>query len=126
MASPACQTESTTSAPVSHAPFLHHTAQAGGILVEVGEENAFLQYVINHAQRMKGELAATLQKYFPLIRHVQLADNSGRNEPGTREINYPFLFTLLDRLGYAGWIGCECKSAPTTDAGLGWRQIFAQ
>ena len=106
--------------------YLHHTVQAASILVEVGEDNAFLQYDIYHAQRMEGELAATLQKYFPLIRHVQLADNPGRNEPGTGEINYPFLFALLDRLGYAGWIGCEYKPAATTEAGLGWRQQFAQ
>jgi hydroxypyruvate isomerase len=75
---------------------------------------------------MEGELAATLQKYFPLIRHVQLADNPGRNEPGTGEINYPFLFALLDRLGYTGWIGCEYKPAGATEAGLGWRQQLVQ
>lgn len=102
--------------------YLHHTAQAIDILAEVSEENAFLQYDIYHAQRMEGELAATLQKYFPLIRHVQLADNPGRHEPGTGEIHYPFLFALLDRLGYRGWIGCEYKPSAATEAGLGWRQ----
>lgn len=106
--------------------YLHGTVQAASILVEVGEDNAFLQYDIYHAQRMEGELAGTLQKYFPLIRHVQLADNPGRNEPGTGEINYPFLFALLDRLGYSGWIGCEYKPATTTESGLGWRQQLAQ
>lgn len=106
--------------------YLNRTAQAAEILTEVGESNAFLQYDIYHAQRMEGELATTLRKYFPLIRHVQLADNPGRNEPGTGEINYPFLFALLDRLGYAGWVGCEYKPAAMTEAGLGWRQRFAQ
>ncbi|WP_332748699.1 hydroxypyruvate isomerase [Hydrogenophaga sp.] len=106
--------------------YLNRTVQAAGILAEVGEDNGFLQYDIYHAQRMEGELAATLQKYFPLIRHVQLADNPGRNEPGTGEINYPFLFALLDRLGYTGCIGCEYKPATTTEAGLGWRQQLAQ
>ena len=106
--------------------YLNRTVQAASILVEVGADNAFLQYDIYHAQRMEGELAATLQKYFPLIRHVQLADNPGRNEPGTGEINYPFLFALLDRLGYTGWIGCEYKPAGATEAGLGWRQQLVQ
>jgi hydroxypyruvate isomerase len=69
---------------------------------------------------MEGELAATLQKYLPRIAHVQLADNPGRNEPGTGEINYRFLFAHLDRIGYRGWIGCEYKPATTTEAGLGW------
>ncbi len=105
--------------------YLNRTAQAADILAEVGADNAFIQYDIYHAQRMEGELAATLQKYLPLIGHIQLADNPGRNEPGTGEINYPFLFAHLDRLGYDGWIGCEYKPATTTEAGLGWRQRLA-
>ncbi|MDP1899615.1 MAG: hydroxypyruvate isomerase [Rubrivivax sp.] len=106
--------------------YLNRTAQAAGILDEVGADNAFIQYDIYHAQRMEGELAATLQKYLPRIAHVQLADNPGRNEPGTGEINYPFLFAHLDHIGYAGWIGCEYKPATTTEAGLGWRQRLAR
>ncbi|MEO7885692.1 MAG: hydroxypyruvate isomerase [Polaromonas sp.] len=100
--------------------YLNRTAQAVAILDEVGAGNAYVQYDIYHAQRMEGELAATLQKYLPRIAHVQLADNPGRNEPGTGEINYSFLFAHLDRLGYEGWVGCEYKPATTTDAGLGW------
>ena len=60
-------------------------------------------------QRMEGELAATIETHLPQIAHMQLADNPGRNEPGTGEINYPFLFALLDAIGYEGWIGCEYK-----------------
>jgi hydroxypyruvate isomerase len=101
---------------------LNRTAQALSILDEVGADNAFIQYDIYHAQRMEGELAATMHKHLPRIGHIQLADNPGRNEPGTGEINYPFLFAQLDRLGYDGWIGCEYKPATTTEAGLGWRQ----
>ena len=63
---------------------------------------------------------AQKQKYLPRISHVQLADNPGRNEPGSGEINYAFLFSHLDRIGYGGWIGCEYKPATTTQAGLGW------
>ena len=102
--------------------YLSRTAQAISILDEVGADNAFVQYDIYHAQRMEGELAATLQKYLPRIGHIQLADNPGRNEPGSGEINYPFLFAHLDRIGYSGWIGCEYKPAATTEAGLGWRE----
>ena len=105
--------------------YLSHTAQAIGILDEVGAANAFVQYDIYHAQRMEGELAATMQKQLARIGHIQLADNPGRNEPGTGEINYPFLFAHLDRIGYRGWIGCEYKPASNTQAGLGWRQALS-
>ena len=102
--------------------YLNRTEQALAILDAVGADNAFVQYDIYHAQRMEGELATTMQKYLHRIGHIQLADNPGRNEPGTGEINYPFLFAHLDRIGYAGWVGCEYKPATTTEAGLGWCQ----
>ena len=105
--------------------YLNRTAQAVDLLDEVGAANAFVQYDIYHAQRMEGELAATMEKHLARIGHVQLADNPGRHEPGTGEIHYPFLFAHLDRLGYAGWIGCEYKPAAATEAGLGWRQQMA-
>ena len=100
--------------------YLDRTLQAIDILDEVGADNAFVQYDIYHAQRTEGELAGTLQNHLSRIGHIQLADNPGRNEPGTGEINYPFLFAHIDRIGYAGWIGCEYKPATTTQAGLGW------
>ena len=106
--------------------YLNRTARALAILDEVGAANAFVQYDIYHAQRMEGELAATMQKHLARIGHIQLADNPGRNEPGTGEINYPFLFAHLDRIGYSGWIGCEYKPAISTEAGLGWRQRLVQ
>ena len=100
--------------------YLSRTAQAIAILDEVGADNAFLQYDIYHAQRMEGELAATMQQHLARIAHIQLADNPGRNEPGTGEIHYDNVFKALDRIGYAGWVGCEYKPATTTEAGLGW------
>jgi len=105
--------------------FLNRTSQALAILDEVGSDNLFVQYDIYHAQRMEGEIAATLQKHLARIGHVQIADNPGRNEPGTGEINYAFLFAHLDRIGYAGHVGCEYKPATSTEAGLGWRQRLA-
>ena len=100
--------------------FLNTTAQAADILDEVGADNLLIQYDIYHAQRMQGELAATIDKYLPRIGHMQLADNPGRHEPGTGEINYAFLFRHLDAIGYRGWIGCEYKPLTTTLEGLGW------
>ncbi len=104
--------------------FLNRSAQALALIDEVtsdpAADNLFLQYDIYHAQRMEGELAATLSKHLARIAHVQLADNPGRGEPGTGEINYPFLFAHLDRIGYRGHVGCEYKPAAGTEAGLGW------
>ncbi len=100
--------------------YLNTTAQALAIQAKVGSSNLFLQYDIYHMQIMEGDLARTLEANLALINHVQLADNPGRNEPGTGEINYRFLFEHLDRIGYQGWVGCEYKPATTTVAGLGW------
>jgi hydroxypyruvate isomerase len=69
---------------------------------------------------MEGELSKTLEKNISKIAHIQLADNPGRNEPGTGEINYAHLFKLIDKIGYEGWIGCEYKPSNQTESGLGW------
>jgi hydroxypyruvate isomerase len=99
---------------------LSRSAPALDLISAVGSDNLFLQYDIYHMQRMEGELAATLQRVLPWLGHVQLADNPGRHEPGTGEINYPFLFRHLAKLGYTGWIGCEYRPARGTIDGLGW------
>ncbi|WP_299235125.1 hydroxypyruvate isomerase [uncultured Halomonas sp.] len=100
--------------------FLNRTGQALALFDEVGSNNLKLQYDIYHMQIMEGDLAPTIEANLARIAHVQLADNPGRHEPGTGEIHYPFLFAHLDRLGYAGWIGCEYKPKTTTVEGLGW------
>lgn len=102
--------------------FLSRTDQALAILKEVGADNLFIQYDIYHAQRMEGEIAVTLRDRLPQIGHLQLADNPGRNEPGTGELNYAFLFKHIDAIGYTGWIGCEYKPKAATVDGLGWRK----
>ena len=71
-------------------------------------------------QRMEGDLANTLSANLEKIAHIQIADNPGRHEPGTGEINFGFLFAHLDRIGYKGWVGCEYKPAAATEAGLAW------
>ena len=101
--------------------FLHGSAQAAQLIADSGADNLFLQYDIYHMQRMEGELANTIRARLPLIRHMQLADTPGRHEPGTGEINYPFLFALLDELGYEGHIGCEYIPRGDTAQGLRWR-----
>ena len=90
------------------------------LLEAVDRSNVKLQYDIYHAQIMAGDLVRTLTANLQRIGHIQIADNPGRHEPGTGEINYPFLFEQLDRLGYDGWVGCEYKPLTTTEAGLGW------
>ncbi len=100
--------------------YLNRTDQTLALFSEVGERNLWLQYDIYHMQRTEGELAATIAKHLDRIAHIQLADNPGRNEPGTGEINYDFLFHRLDELGYDGWIGCEYKPKTSTLEGLGW------
>ena len=101
--------------------FLSGTKQALELIRETGSNNVFVQYDIYHMQRMEGELANTIKNNLPMIKHVQLADNPGRFEPGTGEINYRYLFALLDNIGYDGWVGCEYKPRAGTIEGLGWR-----
>lgn len=104
--------------------FLDRPSKGFALRDEIGKDNLLVQYDIYHAQRMEGELAATIEANLPKIGHMQLADTPGRHEPGTGEINYPFLFETIDRLGYAGWIGCEYKPAGDTLGGLGWLQPY--
>ena len=104
--------------------FLHNTDQALEIFDEVGAQNLFLQYDIYHMQIMEGDLAPTMEKNLAKIGHMQLADTPGRHEPGTGEINYPFLFDFIDRIGYTGWIGCEYRPSARTEDGLGWAKPY--
>ncbi|HEX2824739.1 MAG TPA: hydroxypyruvate isomerase [Burkholderiales bacterium] len=104
--------------------YLTRSKQALDIIDEVASHNLFLQYDIYHMQIMEGDLARTIEANLARIPHMQLADNPGRNEPGTGEINYAFLFDHIDRIGYKGWIGCEYKPKTTTVEGLGWIQPY--
>jgi hydroxypyruvate isomerase len=99
---------------------LTSTKQAVALIEETGSDNIFVQYDIYHMQIMEGDLTRTIEANLPRIAHMQLADNPGRNEPGTGEINYPFLFQKIDEMGYQGWIGCEYRPRTSTTEGLGW------
>ena len=104
--------------------YVSGTQQTLDLIKASGSDNIFVQYDIYHMQIMEGDLAPTMEKHLAQIPHIQLADNPGRNEPGTGEINYPFLFEFLDKIGYDGWIGCEYKPKAGTDAGLGWAKSY--
>ncbi len=100
--------------------FVNRTRPALEILDKVGSGNLKLQFDIYHAQVMDGDLATSIETHLDRIGHLQVADNPGRHEPGTGEINYPYLFDRIDALGYDGWIGCEYKPRGTTQSGLDW------
>ncbi|PKO86404.1 MAG: hydroxypyruvate isomerase [Betaproteobacteria bacterium HGW-Betaproteobacteria-12] len=100
--------------------WLDDIGRALRLLDAIGRDNVRLQLDLYHAQIIQGDLARTLQANIERIAHIQIADNPGRHEPGSGEIHYPYLFELLDRLGYAGWVGCEYKPLTSTEAGLGW------
>jgi hydroxypyruvate isomerase len=101
---------------------LPSTADVIGLLDEVGDPSVRLQFDIYHVQRMEGDVTARLRSLLPRIAHVQLADNPGRHQPGTGELNFPFLFDELDRLGYDGFVGLEYVPEPDTVGSLAWRE----
>ncbi len=104
--------------------FLNRTDQTIELLDEVGLPDVRVQYDIYHAQREEGEITATFRKYMDRIGHIQIADNPGRHQPGTGEINFPFIFRQLDECGYDGWIGLEYIPTPDTVASLAWLKDY--
>jgi 2-dehydrotetronate isomerase len=100
--------------------FLHRVDQARNIIERVARKNLFLHLDLYHQQIMQGRLSETLRENVSVIRHIQFAGVPGRHEPDVGEINYPFLFELIDQLGYRGWIGCEYRPIAQTESGLSW------
>lgn len=101
------------------------TAAAASFAARVGRPNVRLQYDAYHMQRMEGDLTATIDAYWHQISHIQIADVPGRHEPGTGEINYPFLLAHLGRKGYQGAIGLEYRpSAGQPEDSFGWLADF--
>jgi hydroxypyruvate isomerase len=103
---------------------IHRLQEAVDIIQQINASNLQVQYDVYHAQRMQGELGNTLTHYLPYISHIQIADNPGRHEPGTGEINYPWLFDHIDALGYTGWVGCEYHPLTTTRESLQWLEDY--
>jgi hydroxypyruvate isomerase len=88
--------------------------------------NVRLQFDIYHRQILHGDVTMALRSTMPMIGHIQIASVPSRHEPDGEELNWPFLFAELDRLGYAGHIGCEYNPRGRTEDGLGWFAPFAR
>lgn len=111
--------------------FLRTNGEAAQVIAEVGADNLRLQFDFYHTQISEGDLASRLEQHFALIGHIQVAGVPGRHEPDEGEVNYPWLFRLLDAWGYRGHVGCEYRPRGTTSEGLHWmegveRQDLAQ
>jgi hydroxypyruvate isomerase len=104
--------------------YLVGSLQTIDLLDQIGHANIQLQYDIYHMQRMEGELINSITTLVDRVGHVQLADNPGRHEPGSGEINFENVFKAIDESGYSGWIGCEYIPAGDTEAGLGWLKKY--
>lgn len=99
---------------------LNTPAEGAAIIAELAQPSLRLQFDFYHTQIMAGDLARNFERHQAITAHVQIAGVPERHEPDVGEINYPYLFDLLDRLGYAGWVGCEYFPAGRTEDGLGW------
>lgn len=106
--------------------FLNTQAEGHAICAAVGEPNIQVQMDFYHAQIVEGDLATTFKKHFDGIGHVQIASVPARNEPDDGEVNYRYLFRLLDELGYDGWVGCEYRPRGRTEDGLEWLKTLTQ
>lgn len=110
--------------PINHRDipgfFLNTTDEAAAIIAAIGPERLGLQFDLYHCQITEGDVVKTVEKHLPLIAHMQVADTPGRHEPGTGEVNWPFVFERIDALGFRGWIGCEYRPRGVTEDGLGW------
>ena len=102
--------------------FLNRTGDARAVIYEVGEPNLGLQFDIYHRQIMEGDVATAIREYAPLTRYYQLASPPDRGEPDAGELNYPWLFKLIDETGYKGFIGCEYRPRNGTVEGLKWAE----
>jgi len=114
--------------PINHRdmPGYHlNTVEQGAAVVDaIGRDRLGLQFDIYHCQVTQGDVSKRLEALMPVVAHIQVADVPARNEPGTGEIGWDYVFKRIDALGYQGWVGCEYRPAGETVAGLAWRQRF--
>lgn len=104
--------------------FLNRQDDAQAICAEVGAANLKVQFDCYHCQIVEGDLAVKLKRDMAGIGHIQIAGVPERHEPDIGEVNYPYLFDLIDSLGYDGYIGCEYRPRAATSAGLGWLKPY--
>jgi hydroxypyruvate isomerase len=116
--------------PINHRDmpgyFLNTQAQGAAVVEAIGRDRLGLQFDVYHVQTTEGDITKRMEQHMPLIAHMQIADVPARNEPGTGEIGWAFVFRRMDQLGYRGWVGCEYRPAGETLAGLTWRDRFAR
>lgn len=105
--------------------FLNDFGFARDLIVELRIPNLKLQFDIYHCQILHGDVTMRLREMMPIIGHIQIASIPSRHEPDSEELNYPFLFAELDRLGYGGFVGCEYNPRGNTTDGLGWFKPYA-
>lgn len=104
--------------------FINTQAEAHAIREEVGESNVKIQMDFYHVQIVEGDVAMKLRRYFADVGHVQIAGVPDRHEPDEGELNNAYLMTVLDELGYDGWVGCEYRPRGRTEDGLGWLNVY--
>jgi 2-dehydrotetronate isomerase len=104
--------------------FLTRVEHAADIIAKVGRPNVRMQFDFYHAQIVGGDLLHRFQKHLPVIAHVQVAAVPSRHEPDEGEVNYQQIFAAVDRMGYAGWIGCEYRPRGSTEEGLSWAHPY--
>jgi hydroxypyruvate isomerase len=100
--------------------FLNRQDEAHAVCAEVDAANLKVQMDLFHVQIVEGDIAMKMRQYIGKVGHMQIAGVPDRHEPDAGEVNYPYLFALMDELGYAGWVGCEYHPAKGTRDGLGW------
>ncbi len=110
--------------PINHRDmpgfFLNTSDQAAAVVEAIGRDRLAILFDIYHCQVTEGDVTSRMAKLLPLVGHVQIADVPARNEPGTGELNWNYIFGRIDSLGYDGWVGCEYRPAGETVAGLAW------
>ena len=104
--------------------FLTRVEHAADIVGKVGSPNLRIQFDFYHAQIVGGDLIRRFEAHLPLVGHVQIAAVPSRCEPDEGEVNYPEIFAALDRLGYAGFVGCEYRPRGRTEDGLAWARPY--
>jgi hydroxypyruvate isomerase len=104
--------------------FLSRLEHAAAIVQKVGAPNLRIQFDVYHVQIVGGDLIKRLEAHLPLVGHVQIAAVPSRREPDEGEVNFAEIFAALDRLGYAGWIGCEYRPRTGTEEGLAWARPY--
>ena len=104
--------------------FLNHVEHAADVIGKIGKPNIRIQFDFYHAQIVGGDLIHRLEKFLPVVGHLQCAAVPSRHEPDEGEVNYPAVFAAVDKLGYQGWIGAEYRPRARTEQGLGWARPY--